>query len=102
RSEEERITSTKSNDDSGLSFIQQHENTLKMIIEQYENTGLLVLDKRIYSNDATFSNKSIRMNNGIYEEFSGFCEKYYPHLKIQHIIAQALIDAMKKYQPKNE
>lgn len=89
RTEEERITRTKSNDDSGLSFIKQHENTLRKIVEQYENTGLLILDKRIYSNDATFSNKSIRMNNDIYEEFSAFCEKYYAHLKIQHIIAQA-------------
>ena len=102
RTEEERITRTKSNDDSGLSFIKHHEKTLKMIIEQFEHTGLLVLDKRIYSNDATFSNKSIRMNNDIYEEFSGFCEKYFPHLKIQHIIAQALIDAMTRYKPARE
>ena len=102
RSEEDRITSTKGKESNVLSFLEQHENTLKKIIEQYEYTGLLILDKRIYSNDATFSNKSIRMNNDIYEEFSAFCEKYYPHLRIQHIIAQALIDAMTRYKPARE
>src|SRR5690625_4459622 len=102
RSEEDRVTSTKNEESNGLSFIEQHKNTLRKIVEQYENTGLLILDKRIYSNDATFSNKSIRMNNDIYKEFSAFCEKYYPHLKIQHIIAQALIDAMTRYKPYRE
>lgn len=102
RTEEERVTSTKSKESNGLSFIEQHKNTLRKMIEQYEYTGLLILDKRIYSNDATFSNKSIRMNNDIYEEFSDFCDKYYPHLKIQHIIAQALIDAMTRYKPARE
>lgn len=102
RSEEDRITSTKGKESNVLSFLEQHENTLKKIIEQYEYTGLLILDKRIYSNEATFSNKSIRMNNDIYEQFSAFCEKSFPHLKIQHIIAQALIDAMTRYKPARE
>lgn len=29
RNEEDRVTSTKSNESNGLSFIEQHENTLK-------------------------------------------------------------------------
>lgn len=102
RSEEERLIQSKSNENQYNDFIEQHENTLKMIIEHFENTGLLILDKRIYSNDSVYSNKSIRMNNDIYEEFINFCRKHYPHLKVQHIIAQALIDAMKKYKPIKE
>lgn len=101
RSEEERLTKELSNNDEET-FFNQHEDTLKKIIQQFENKGLLFLDERIYSRDATYSNKSIRMNNAIYEEFSSFCEEYYPHLKIQHVIAQALIDAKNKYRPESK
>lgn len=102
RTEEERLTSNQSNDSNGVAFIQKHEDTLKKVIQHFENKGILFLDKRIYNKNAKFSNKSIRMNNAIYEEFSSFCEEYYPHLKIQHVIAQALIDAITKYKPERE
>ncbi|GIN27220.1 MULTISPECIES: hypothetical protein [Bacillus] len=102
RSEEERLTNDLSNNSDEVPFFKQHEDTMKKLIKHFENKGLLFLDERIYSRDATYSNKSIRMNNAIYEEFSSFCEEYYPHLKIQHIIAQALCDAMASYKPGRE
>lgn len=102
RSEEERLTKDLSKNNDEATFFKQHEDTLRKVIQHFENKGLLILDDRIYSRDATYSNKSIRMNNAIYEEFSSFCEEYYPHLKIQHIIAQALIDAKNKYRPESK
>lgn len=102
RSEEERLTKDLSENNDEATFFKQHEDTLRKVIQHFENKGLLILDDRIYSRDATYSNKSIRMNNAIYEEFSSFCEEYYPHLKIQHVIAQALIDAKNKYRPESK
>jgi len=101
RSEEERVKNSQSEDSDEISFIRNHVDILKKVIQQFEEQGLLLLDKRIYSRDGKFVNKSIRMNSDIYEEFSGFCEEYYPHLKTQDLIAQALIDAMKRYKPQS-
>ncbi|MEK4801055.1 hypothetical protein MHI02_05780 [Oceanobacillus sp. FSL K6-0118] len=102
RSEEEREKNSQSVNDNEIDFIKHNVDTLKKVIKQFEEQGLLLLDKRIYSRDAKFVNKSIRMNSDIYEEFSSFCEEYYPHLKTQDLIAQSLIDAMTKYKPDRE
>ncbi|WP_099355700.1 hypothetical protein [Fredinandcohnia onubensis] len=102
RSEEERVTSSPTEQNDEITFIKNHIGTLKKVIQQFEESGNLLLDKRIYSKNADFANKSIRMNTSIYEDFSKFCEEYYPHLKTQDVIAQALIDAMNKYKPENE
>jgi len=99
RSEEERITNTHTEDNDETTFIKNNVDTLKKMIQHFKEQGLLLLDKRIYSKDAKYVNKSIRMNSGIYEEFSRFCEEYYPHLKTQDVIAQTLIDAMNRYKP---
>ncbi|WP_281998848.1 hypothetical protein [Priestia flexa] len=99
RSEEERVKNPKSGDSDEIAFFKQNVDTLKKIVSQFEEQGLLLLDNRIYSREAKFVNKSIRMNNDIYEEFSSFCEEYYPHLKTQDVIAQTLIDAMDRYRP---
>lgn len=102
RSEEERVSKIDTGEDRELAFFSQHIGTLKKVIGQFEEHESLLLDKRIYSKDADFVNKSIRMNNDIYKEFTSFSEEYYPHLKTQDLIAQALIDAMKKYKPDGE
>lgn len=101
RSEEERVKNPQNGESDEIAFIKNHVDTLKKVIQQFEEHGLLLLDKRIYSKDAEFVNKSVRMNNAIYEAFSGFCEEYYPHLKTQDVIAQALIDAMTRYKAEN-
>jgi hypothetical protein len=102
RSEEERVTRTLSGVSDEIAFIKNNMETLEKAIHHFKESGNLLLDKRIYSKDAEFSNKSIRMNNTIYKDFSGFCEEFFPHLKTQDIIAQALIDAMNRYKPDTE
>ncbi|WP_240508017.1 hypothetical protein [Virgibacillus indicus] len=102
RSEEGRVKKSLSRDNDEIAFIERNVDTLKKVIKQFEEQGLLLLDKRIYSKDAKFINKSIRMNNDVYKQFTGFCEDFYPHLKTQDLIAQALIDAMIRYKPENE
>ncbi|WP_025729704.1 hypothetical protein [Heyndrickxia ginsengihumi] len=99
RSEEERVTVKANEESDENSFIKSHMDTLKKIVQIVEESGPLLLDKRIYDENAEIMNKNIRMNNEIYKEFSDFCKKYYPHLKMQDVFAQSLIDAMQKYKP---
>ncbi|GIO25188.1 hypothetical protein [Oceanobacillus sp. J11TS1] len=96
RSEEEKEKYSQSGNNDEITFIKQNLGTLKKMIRQFEEQGLLLLDKRIYSKNANFVNKSIRMNSDVYEEFTRFSEEFYPHLKTQDLIAQALIDAMNR------
>lgn len=102
RSKEEREQILQNGDNDEIVFIKRNVNTLKKVIKQFEEQGLLLLDKRIYSRDAKFVNKSIRMNSDIYDNFTQFCDEFYPHLKNQDVIAQALIDAISKYKPDKE
>ncbi len=102
RSEKERISNSHTEDSDETTFIKNNVDALKKVIQHFEEQGLLLLDKRIHSKEAKFVNKSIRMNSDIYEDFSSFCEEYYPHLKTQDVIAQTLIDAMNRYKPESK
>lgn len=99
RSEDERVKSIHTEQNDEITFIKNHIDTLKKVVQQFDESGNLLLDKRIYSKNAEYANKSIRMNSAIYEAFSKFCAEHFPHLKTQDVIAQALIDAMNKYKP---
>lgn len=101
RSEEERVVTSNRKVDDETTFIKENMITLRKVVQYFKESGNLLLDKRIYSKNTKFVNKSIRMNNDIYEEFSSFCEDHFPHLKTQDVIAQALIDAMKRYKPES-
>ena len=86
------------NNDRATAFIIQNRKALQHIIEMYQSNNLLLLDEQVYSKKATFENKSIKMNKDIYKNFSEFCEANYPHLKIQDLIAKALLDFTKRYK----
>lgn len=93
------FTSENSNGDrSTLAFIEENREILQRLVEMYQTNQLLLLDEKVYSNTATFENKSIKMNKDIYSDFSRFCETHYRHLKMQDLIAQALLDFMEKYK----
>lgn len=81
-----------------LNFIKENLDHLKALLRLYQENTLLLLDEQIYSKKANFVTKSIKMNLEIYEEFSQFCEEHYRHLKMQDLIAQSLLDFMKKYR----
>lgn len=85
-------------DNEVLTFVRQNKPTLQRLVEMYQSNNLLLLDERIYSKNAKFENKSIKMNKDIYKEFSLFCDTHYNHLKIQDLIAKAIIDFMERYK----
>lgn len=81
-----------------LIFIKHNKQTLQRLVDMYQSNNLLFLDERVYSKNAKFENKSIKMNKDIYKEFSEFCDAYYNHLKLQDLIAQAILDFMERYK----
>ena len=97
KSENERIKGDQKDESTELSFIKEHFDTLKGLLQMYQSNRLLVLDDRIYSKEAKFDNKSIKMNTELYDGFRKFCEEYYPQFKMQDLVAQALLDFTKKY-----
>ncbi|RDU37284.1 hypothetical protein DRW41_05370 [Neobacillus piezotolerans] len=78
-------------------FIKENRHTLQRLIEMANSRNLL-LDERVYSKTATYENKSIKMNKQIYSEFAKFCDTNYPHLKVQDLVAQSLMDFMERYK----
>ncbi|SOC13478.1 hypothetical protein SAMN05880501_107198 [Ureibacillus xyleni] len=82
-----------------ITFIEQNIETLKVIINDYEGfRKMLILDERVYSKQAEYTNKSIKMNGEVYEEFVEFCKDKYPYLMIQDLVAQSLIDFTNRYK----
>ncbi|WP_047981875.1 hypothetical protein [Ornithinibacillus contaminans] len=97
RSEDERLKVDQKDESDELSFIKEHFDALKGLLQMYQSNRLLVLDGRIYSKEAKYENKSVKMNNDLYDEFKKFCEEYYPQYKIQDLICQSLLDFQSKY-----
>lgn len=85
-------------DSDSVSFIKENRQTLQRLVEMYQSNNLLHLNEKVYSKSATYENKSIKMNKDIYSDFSKFCDSNYPHLKLQDLIAQALLDFMGRYK----
>lgn len=93
------VSNNKNPNDNILSFIEDNHDTLKNMISDYENRKkMLILDDRVYSHNAKFENKSIKMNNDIHKQFVEFCKKDYPYLTVQDLIAQSLLDFIEKYR----
>ncbi|MGE8203040.1 hypothetical protein ACQKP0_00530 [Heyndrickxia sp. NPDC080065] len=80
-----------------LLFIKENFDVLKKLLSNQENGIRLILDKKIYETKAKYVNKNIKVNDSIYQEFTSTCERQFPHLKIQDLIAQAFVDFILKY-----
>lgn len=79
-----------------LLFLKENFDQLKQLLNS-EQRPPLVLDQRIYSKNAVFTNKSIKMNDEIYESFTKFCNENFPQFRLQDLIAQSLLDFVDKY-----
>ncbi|WP_033544193.1 hypothetical protein [Planococcus sp. CAU13] len=80
-----------------MAFLRDNLEKLKQLVTDFEEGIVLSLDKEIYSPGAIFVNKNIRINQAVYEKFIVHCSKQFPHLKIQDLIAQSLLEFVGKY-----
>ncbi|MEC1722831.1 hypothetical protein [Schinkia azotoformans] len=81
-----------------LTFLKENLETLKSLVSTVNESPTLVLDKDIYNTKAKYVNKNLKLNENIYEKFSKLCENQFPHLKIQDLIAESLLEFINKYQ----
>lgn len=79
-----------------LHFLRENIDTLKRLVNSGHRPPL-ILDKQIYSKSASFSNKSIKMNEEVYEKFTKHCSEHFPQFRLQDLIAQSLLDFIEKY-----
>jgi len=93
-----RIVDGSNSQSDELDFIKENRDVLNRLIEMYQSNSLLILDESVYNKNAKYVNKSVKMNKEIYESYSQFCSDNYNHLKMQDLIAQALLDFMHKYK----
>ena len=85
-----------------MAFLRDNLEKLKQLLNDCDEGLVLSLDKEIYSHDAVFVNKNIRINQAVYERFISHCSDRFPHLKIQDLVAQSLLEFVSKYSADSE
>lgn len=86
--------------DDTMSYINQNIETIKKIIELYQNQTPLILNEMVYDKQAKYTNKNLRMNSLVYSQFTEFSDNNYPTYRLQDLVAQALLDFTQKYEKK--
>ncbi|MDQ0159746.1 hypothetical protein [Alkalibacillus salilacus] len=94
--DEDMITTTEKSDDE-FSYLLENLDTLKSIIEDRKAHSDLILDKRIYRTDSKPVTKNFRISEDIHGRFAQLCNDYYPHLKMQDIVSQLLLDFIDRH-----
>lgn len=97
--DESQIVHNPSSEDDELTYIKQHFSVLKSLIERHKNNTDFTLDKRIFDSSSKFTTKNFRISEDIYKQFVKTCEQQFPHLKLQHVISQLLLNFVDQYSP---
>lgn len=82
-------------EDELSAFLNENLDVLKKLIEKYKHNDDFTIDKKIFS--SKLSTKTFRMPDELYQQFVRTCETELPHLKIQDIIAQLLLNFTDTY-----
>lgn len=93
---ENAISTIDNSADDLTSFLNENKDILKQIIEKHKANNDFTIDKKIFA--SKLSTKTFRMPEELYQQFVLTCEREFPHLKIQDIIAQLLLDFSDKYK----
>jgi len=95
--DENQIPTISTQTDSEMDYFKKNFSLLKSLIERYKHNDDFNIDKRIFRSTSKISSKNFRMPDDLYQNFVATCENEFPHLKIQDIIAQLLLDFTDKY-----
>ncbi|WP_016992290.1 hypothetical protein [Lysinibacillus boronitolerans] len=93
---ENAISSMDNSADDLTVYLNENMDVLKQIIEKHKASNDFTIDKKIFA--SKLSTKTFRMPEELYQQFVLTCEEEFPHLKIQDIIAQLLLDFSDKYK----
>lgn len=94
--DENAISSVENSENELTAFLNENLDTLESIIDKHKRNDDFTIDKKIFA--SKLSTKTFRMPEELYQQFVLTCEKKFPHLKIQDIIAQLLSDFSDKYK----
>ncbi|WP_291754700.1 hypothetical protein [Lysinibacillus sp. UBA5990] len=94
--DENAISSAENFENELTAFLNENLDTLKSMIDKHKRNDDFTIDKKIFA--SKLSTKTFRMPEELYQQFVRTCEKEFPHLKIQDIIAQLLSDFTDKYK----
>lgn len=92
-----QIPTLSTKTDSEMDYIKKNFSLLKSLMERCKHNSDFIIDKRIFRSTSKISSKNFRMPDDLYQNFVATCENEFPHLKIQDIIAQLLLDFADKY-----
>lgn len=93
---ENAVLSIDNSADDLTAFLNENKDVLKQIIEKHKASNDFTIDKKIFA--SKLSSKTFRMPEELYQQFVLTCEREFPHLKIQDIIAQLLLEFSDKYK----
>ncbi|MGM8215817.1 hypothetical protein ACLIA0_09635 [Bacillaceae bacterium W0354] len=83
-----------------IDFIKENFATLKKVIDkENKNHPQLIIDKRLFESSKSVT-KNFRISPDLYDEFTKVCERHYPYLRIQNIIAQLLLNFIDDHSTK--
>lgn len=84
-------------DDEEIAYIKSNFAILKSLIERHKDNSDFVLDMRIFHSSSKIATKNFRVSDDLYKQFVKTCDEHFPHLKIQDIIAQLLLNFVEQY-----
>ncbi|HLR79162.1 MAG TPA: hypothetical protein VK119_01015 [Bacillota bacterium] len=99
--DEKKMLNNVETDNDEIAYIKENFSTLKELIELRKDNSDLLLDKRIYHSSSKHVTKNFRISDEIYKQFTRICNEQYPHLKIQDIVSQLLLDFIDKHTQPN-
>lgn len=100
--DESLLRESPSTEGAELDYIKENFQTLKELIEQRKDNNDFKLDKRIFHSNSKSPSRNFRIPDNLYEQFTQTCEQRFPHLQIQHIVAQCLLNFVDQYSDTDE
>lgn len=90
------MNTTQSINNEDLTYLLEHIDILKKLITTYEE-NVFILHPRIYSKDNTYSIKSIKVNDQVYNQFTQMWEDRFSYLKLQDLLSQCIIEFVERH-----
>lgn len=95
--DERQLKTDNTIEDEATQFLRENLEQLKVVVEKHTANDDFTIDKSIFKSSAKQVTKTFRIHEDLYQKFVDTCEMEFPHLKLQNIIGQLLLDFTNKY-----
>jgi hypothetical protein len=94
------IIENPSSESDEIAYIKQNFSIIVSLVERMKDNDDFTLDKRIFRSSNPVM-KNFRISDEVYKQFVATCEQQFPHLRIQDIISQLILNFVDQYSDKN-